>query len=251
MKKYRYYVLPALMCLIVGLVFRFALAGYSFGAYAIWAVGAAFLYFMALRHFSEKYPKVCLILNKTAVYAIIILIFVTITTLAIIIQSSSDADNSGADYAVVLGAGVNGTTPSASLSARLRAAEEYARSNPDTILILSGGQGGGESITEAQCMYNWLTNRGIDADRLILEERSGSTEENLAFSAEIIFGREPDFDGRICVVTESYHLCRAKLYAHRAGLERVVGQGAYTGLPVLTGIYYLRECVALWWGLIN
>ena len=75
-----------------------------------------------------------------------------------------------ADYLVVLGAGVNGRTPSLSLLNRLTAAETWLQANPDGKAILSGGRGNGEDISEAEAMYQWLTAHGIAAERLYKEE---------------------------------------------------------------------------------
>ncbi len=75
-----------------------------------------------------------------------------------------------ADYLVVLGAGVNGRTPSLSLLNRLTAAEAWLQDNPNGKAILSGGQGPGEDISEAGAMYQWLTEHGIAAERLYKEE---------------------------------------------------------------------------------
>ena len=86
---------------------------------------------------------------------------------------------------VVLGAHVKGDVPSKALELRLKAALKYARENEDTTLILSGGQGFGEDITEAKCMENYLTAHGISQELLVLEEKSTSTKENLKFSDEL------------------------------------------------------------------
>ena len=73
-----------------------------------------------------------------------------------------------ADAVVILGAGVNGTTPSVALQTRIDAAERYLKAHPGIPAGLSGGQGPGEDISEARAMYNALTDRGIDPERLIL-----------------------------------------------------------------------------------
>ena len=90
--------------------------------------------------------------------------------------------------AVVLGCSVKGTKPSRILEERIDAAYDYLSVNKDAVCILSGGRGPGEDITEAQCMYEVLTKRGISENRLILEERSTTTEENLKYTGEILSG---------------------------------------------------------------
>ena len=79
---------------------------------------------------------------------------------------------------IVLGAGVNGTEPSLSLRTRLDAALDYLTANPDIPAVLTGGRGYGETITEAQCMYDYLTERGVEPERLILEDAASNTAEN-------------------------------------------------------------------------
>ena len=90
------------------------------------------------------------------------------------------------DYIIVLGAHVNGTRLSKALLERARRALEYLEKNPGTKAVLSGGQGEGESISEAQAMSIYLQEHGISSDRLIMEDRSTNTKENLDFSLEKI-----------------------------------------------------------------
>ncbi len=142
-----------------------------------------------------------------------------------------------ADCIIVLGARVNGTVPSVSLEKRLETAYDYLTENPDCDAILSGGQGDGEDITEAMCMYNYLTARGISADRLFLEERSTSTAENIRYSAEIY-----DLSGKdVAVITSGFHLFRARLIARSSEVE---AHGiAAPSVPFITPHYMMREAV--------
>ena len=86
------------------------------------------------------------------------------------------------DYLIVLGAHVDGTRLTLALLERTRRALQYLKENPRTIAVLSGGRGSGEQISEAQAMFHYLTAHGIPKERLILEDRSVNTKENLAFS---------------------------------------------------------------------
>ncbi|MBR0062690.1 MAG: YdcF family protein [Oscillospiraceae bacterium] len=246
MKKYASYLITAAACLAVGLFFRFALMGYRVLGYGFMLIALAALYFMALKILEPKAPRAAKFLDKLGSYGIILFSFALVITVAMIAVDAKGEDNGGADYAIVLGAGVNGEEPSASLAARLRAAKEYAEANPDCVIIVSGGKGSGENISEAECMRRWLVRNGVDEARIIMEDRSERTEENLAFSREIILSREPDFDGRVCVITEIYHVTRAKLFARKAGFESVVSAWGWTGLPVLTANYYIREALGVW-----
>ena len=88
--------------------------------------------------------------------------------------------------AVVLGCGVNGEKPSAMLNKRIDAAYDYLTENPQAVCILSGGKGDGENLSEARCMYNALTQKGVAPERLYLEENSTSTAENMQYSKQIL-----------------------------------------------------------------
>lgn len=250
MKQYRSYVFIAFVCAVLGLFFKLALIGYSTLSYAFFGVAALSLFFMALKLLAPRFPKLTKTLNKLACYAIWLFLFALAVTEIMLFNEAKKVENRGADYAIVLGAGVNGTVPSLSLKARLDAALSYAEANPDTVLIVSGGQGNGETITEAECMYRWLTARGVAPERIVMEDRAANTQENIAFSRALILERDPDFRGKICLVTEGYHIARAKLFALRAGFLNVTAERAYTGYPVLTANYYLREAIAMWYYLI-
>lgn len=123
------------------------------------------------------------------------------------------------DYIIVLGAHVDGTRLSLALLERTRRAFRYLKENPGTKAVLSGGMGKGERITEARAMYVYLTEHGIDAKRLILEERSTSTKENLAFSLELIGSR----DCSVGVVTNHFHVFRGVAIGRRCGCRDICG----------------------------
>ena len=145
-----------------------------------------------------------------------------------------------ADYAIVLGAQVKGTLPSRALKKRLDRAFSWAQEYPDGILILSGGQGDGEDIPEAQCMWNDLTGRGIDPERLIMEDRSVSTRENLEFS-----DRLTGCAGKRCgIISNNFHICRALLLAKKLGYADPAGIPAASD-PLMQLHYIVRETAAL------
>ena len=104
----------------------------------------------------------------------------------LVLSGAGGAEDPACAYVVVLGAGVNGTQPLPSLEERLEAALAYLQTYPEAQCVVSGGQGGGENITEALCMYTWLTDRGIPPERIWQEEQASSTQENLRFSLELI-----------------------------------------------------------------
>ena len=108
---------------------------------------------------------------------------------------------------VVLGCRVYGQRASLSMVERLEAAYEYLTEHEGTVCVLSGGQGSGEDITEAECMYRWMVEKGVDPQRLYKEEESASTRENLAFSGRLI--AEEGLNPVIAITTSEYHQYRA------------------------------------------
>jgi uncharacterized SAM-binding protein YcdF (DUF218 family) len=102
------------------------------------------------------------------------------------------------------------------LAGRLRAAEAYLAEHPG-VCVLSGGQGADERVSEARAMYVWLTARGIAPERLLLEEKSTSTRENFAFSAEVA-RKNGITTTNVVVVTDGFHEFRAHHIAKSLGL---------------------------------
>ena len=129
----------------------------------------------------------------------------------------------GADYIVVLGAGVIGARVTPLLAARIERGIELLHSNPGAVLIMSGGQGPGEDIAEGEAMARYAEEKGVGREKIIIESRSRSTEENLLFSSRLMEKDRP----RVVVVTTSYHVFRALLLAKQQGLK-CVGFGAKT-----------------------
>lgn len=122
------------------------------------------------------------------------------------------------DYIIVLGAHVDGTRMTLALLERARRALLYLEENPGTKAVLSGGKGDGENISEAEAMYCYLTGHGIDGDRLIREEESTSTKENLEFSCRKI----GNTDCSVGVVTNNFHVWRGAAIARKCGFREVI-----------------------------
>lgn len=120
-----------------------------------------------------------------------------------------------ADYIIVLGSKVNGIKPSYSLQYRIDKAAEYLKTHEKTIAIVSGGKGKGEDISEALAMKNGLMKLKIAEDRIIMEDKSTSTDENITFSKPLI----PDNMKKGMIVTNDFHMFRAKKIAAKQGLQ--------------------------------
>lgn len=150
------------------------------------------------------------------------------------------------DAVIVLGAGVNGRTPSLVLESRIEAAAAYLSAHPKIPVVLSGGQGSGEEISEARAMQEGLTALGIDPERLILEEASLDTVQNLNNSMALLEARGFDScEGTVAVVTSDFHLFRVRLLTGLHWPMTVVGVPASTTWWWLNANYYVREVFAL------
>lgn len=128
-----------------------------------------------------------------------------------------------ADYIIVLGAGIIGSRVTPLLAARIEKGIELLRYNPNAVLIMSGGQGSGEDIPESKAMADYALDKGVGAEKIILEQKSVSTQENLCFSRELMNKQKP----QIIIVTTAYHVFRALILAKQQGI-RCVGFGAKT-----------------------
>lgn len=128
-----------------------------------------------------------------------------------------------ADYLIILGARVKGTIPSLALEARIQAAADYLMKNKETIAIASGGQGPGEDISEAESIKRELVLLGIDESRIVLEDRSTDTNENIMFSKIFI----PKGAKSGLIVTNNFHQYRAQMIAEDHDLK-------VTGIPAKT-----------------
>lgn len=179
-------------------------------------------------------------LKITGVAVIGICIAALVIAEGLIIGYGASAPRAGADYVIVLGAQVRGRTPSYNLARRLDKAYEYLKENPQTMVILSGGQGEGEEITEASAMAEYLKKKGLAEERMILEDESKNTYENIAFSREKL----DEQNGNIVLVTNNFHVFRSIRIARKQGLKNVEGLGASVKWYTVPNLY-LREAVAI------
>lgn len=248
-KKYWGWLLVAFLCLCSSLIYVF-MTGCSFLSLTVLGLAgilAGFLLLVCLRKHSKKVGSILLFFFTSLVC--ISFLAAVFTGVLIGTAASGDTDTK-CDYIIILGAGVNGTVPSLSLQDRINAAYNYLTENPDCIAVVSGGQGPGEDISEAQCMAEHLTAKGIASERLWLENHSTSTRENIAFSLALIeknTGSRPDTAG---ILSSEYHLYRAGRVALQQGLNPV-GIPAKTSWVTLRISYFLREIAAVWFYAIS
>lgn len=157
-----------------------------------------------------------------------------------IISQANAMPEPEAEYVLVLGAQVRGSTPSWELRSRLDTAIKYLEENPGTKAVLSGGQGTGEDIPEADAMYTYMLEHGVAAERLILEDASTTTQENIEFSRELM-GND---DASIVIVTSGFHVYRAVQMAKKQGLNHISGYGSPSKTEMIP-TYYIREAMAM------
>lgn len=224
---------------------KYCLPGYSFSALVCCCLIAIILFYTFMPLVGLKFPVLSRIATRFFTGVLILGLLVVGTTEAVIIRKSFGDPKETVDYVVVLGAKVNRDGPSVSLMDRICAAYEYAVDHPDTILILSGGQGTDEPITEADCMYRELVELGLHPSQLRAEALATSTWENLKFSLDLIeweTGQRPE---KIGVLSSEYHLFRASLFAKACDVE-------FVGIPARTSRWgqrinhFMREIAGVW-----
>lgn len=226
------------LCLGAGIfvngVTLFFVSNINLGNFLTVAMGAVILLTVLLFKKLAKWLKAVLIAGLSV--AVVFSSF-------LIFYGKSDNVTYREDAVIVLGAAVHGKTPSLTLKRRLDKAVEYHDQNPDAVIIVSGGQGNGEDITEAEAMETYLIEHGIAADKIVKEENATSTYENFTFSKEIL-DEQLEGEYTAAFITNEYHTLRASLCAKRVGIENTTHIHCNTNLSYLvSGI--LRECLAV------
>ena len=244
-KRERRLFAAAFVFLASAVLLRFV-PGLRFSALLCLCATAVLFIFYLLEHFARRGHRAAA-WCELALIAALLLGFSLFTVLETMVVRGSFADESDAPVSavIVLGAGVNGETPSLTLRTRIDAAAAYLEEHPDVPVVLSGGQGPGEAITEAECMRRALVRRGVDESRLYPEERSTSTQENLRYSRAILEELGVDPARRVAIVTSDFHLCRARLMwgGDTAAVPAHLPSTLY--FQCLTVNYFIREAFGL------
>lgn len=200
------------------------------GTLSLFVIGICLVLFGYLKIFKQ----VPIIKNKTLsrlVMVCIVLAFCSFVAVETMIWTGAkDESNTKVDFVVLLGAGLQGDKIPETLMNRIDKCVAYLQSNPTTKVVVSGGQGIGETITEAEAMKKYLVQNGISDNRIYEESRATSTYENLSYSKEILDRAFGSSDYTILIATNDFHIFRAKILAKRLGFK------AY-GMPAKT-----------WWG---
>ena len=225
--------------------------GVRFSGALSWSVALLVILFAVLDRLSKerRWARACL----RGLAGLLIAGFGFFLAMEAIVLRDAHTDAEGRDLScvIILGAGVDGTVPSLSLKSRLDAALAFISDKPDLPVIVSGGRGPGEEITEAECMARYLTAHGVSAERIFLEERAVNTRENFAYSMHLMAENGIDPAESFAFVTSDYHIARGKRFAGvpwAYGVAAHLPRGAY--YDALEANYYVREAFALAYVLI-
>ena len=222
--------------------FMLTFANLTLGVILTTLIGVFFLGWGVFYNKIKKYTQtgVLKVLRNTV---IVLLCLETVLVAFVALYGNFDNATYSEDAVIVLGAGIRGDRVTPTLKYRLDKAIEYHRKNPNAIIVVSGGQGFQEIVTEAYAMEKYLLENGIDKDKIIKEEKATSTNENMRFSKEILdgyFGREY----ATVVITNNFHIYRGVSIAKAEGLGNVTRIHAtlqwYNVIPC-----YIRESLAI------
>lgn len=207
----------AFLCLVSGIVLFMQNYGTIF--FMIWILlGVIFiaLAYMIHNKLWKRIPK-WIRVGIVTCFSIMMGFFIFVEALILTQINAKGEDN--LDYIIVLGALVRQDGPSSILKARLNAAVDYLEKNPDTICIVSGGQGKNEPYPEAEGMRRYLVKKGIDESRIIKEDKSVNTVQNIQNSMKLIEKENP----QVGIVTSNFHVYRGVNIAKKQGLTDVCG----------------------------
>ena len=181
-----------------------------------------------------------------AFLALVLLGIVVFTVLLGQVLSGARDDVTGdPQVMIVLGCKLEDWGPSWMLQDRLDKALDYLKDHPEVVVVVSGGQGENEPTSEAQGMADYLADHGFARENIILETQSHNTHQNLTYSARHLEEAGVDIKEGVVIVSNGFHLTRAKMLAGRAGYENVSTLAAPSShLPSRLKMY-IREPLAL------
>lgn len=188
----------------------------------------------------SKIPKV---FRRSICIFISICLVIFVSVECIIIYNGFVHDKGKPDYVVVLGAGLRGSRITTALRCRLDAAVEYNKLYPEVPIVVSGGQGSDEDLSEAEAMKNYLITKGVNEDLIIEEDKSTNTYENFEFTKGKLEEIDDNKNITITVITNNFHMYRAKLLAEDIGFKCL--RYPSPGHKVLAVNFYVREFFAV------
>jgi uncharacterized SAM-binding protein YcdF (DUF218 family) len=178
---------------------------------------------------------------------LLVILLICFISIEIVIVAFPKHNDKKDDYAIVLGAGLaNGETPSLILEDRLNAAIKYSKENPDSYLVLSGGQGEDEKLPESLAMKKYLIDNGINENKILIEDKSRDTNENFKYSKKVIENnsRKNIKDVSVKIITTDFHALRSSILAKKNGYGYFDNYSSDT-VWYLIPVTYTREAFAL------
>ena len=165
--------------------------------------------------------------------------------LGIVLAGSHDQVSGQPSVMIVLGCQVRPDGPSILLQDRIDEAAAYLLDHPEVTVVASGGQGPDEPMSEARAIRDALVEQGVEEERILLEEASHNTVQNLRYSRVLLEEEHFDTSGGVIVVSNGFHLARVRMLAARCGFEQVSTLAApESHLPSRLSMY-IREPLAL------
>jgi len=240
-----YFIVTGIGIVISGIILASFIFGFTFGTVGMITIGLI-LYIYGITFIQTRNKKlnlIFLLIRRLISISILLGLFSFVWIELLIFQAIKSNDNINVKYAVVLGAGIDGEQPSLSLRRRLDSSIKFLNENPEVKLIVSGGFGEGLRISEAEVMKRYLIERGINEGRILKEERSKTSNENLKYTRELLNEIHGEQRQDIVVITSDYHMFRAKLIASRY-FPRVYGIASTTPTTIMIN-YSVREYLAV------
>jgi uncharacterized SAM-binding protein YcdF (DUF218 family) len=158
---------------------------------------------------------------------------------AVLLFNAHNKARRGMDYLLVLGAQINENKVTKNLKIRLDTAIAYLVENPDTLVVVTGGRGRENLLSEAAAMKAYLLEQGIDQYRILTEDQSTNTTENMKFSKKLM--RE---NATVAIVTNGFHIYRSTRLAKKQGMKKVFSLVAPTD-RIMCLHYYIREAAGI------
>lgn len=221
------FILLGILSVCYGVIIALANSGSRF--FVVWFALGILCWILAMVCHLGIWSRLTPWIRRFLLIALSICAAVFIFIEGLIVQTFSSQKQSDLDYIVVLGAQVRRDGPALSLRFRLDTAYDYLTANPSTLCIVSGGQGYNEPWSEAQGMYEYLTDRGISPDRIIMEDTSTNTIENILNSSQYL----DIANDSIGIITNNFHLYRGTQLAKKQGYIHI------SGIPAPSTAFYM------------
>lgn len=210
-------VILSILCAAYGASVASIKSGSNF--YMIWYAAAAVFLLLAIGYKLSLWHRCSPILRRILLTLFLAALVVFVGVEGMIASQFFKTAESNLDYVIVLGAQVRTDGPSVVLLRRLERAESYLKENPNSLCIVTGGQGANEPTSEAQAMAEWLVKAGIEESRIIQENRAVNTIQNIRYSMAFI----EDKEANVGILTNSFHVFRGVAIAKKQGLVNACG----------------------------